>query len=171
MSEETPTLTITLYDNEFTVSAPYAEGHTVTAAEARALNQVRKENIANNNRKAVKEAMEIEDEKERAEALKTIAAEVAKYDAEYEFTLASSGGKRSTMSSLEKMARKLARNALAAKLKASGSTLKAYKEEKGDDNYTAKIIEISEMEAIQAMAKEMVDEEQARAKKLAAISA
>ena len=40
--------TITIQGVEFTVASPYAEGHTITEAEAKALNQVRAENIRNN---------------------------------------------------------------------------------------------------------------------------
>ena len=50
--------TINIYDEEFTVSTPYAEGHVITAAEAKALNQVRAENIANNFRAKIKAAKE-----------------------------------------------------------------------------------------------------------------
>ena len=43
--------TITILGEKFEITAPYAEGQTLTAVEARVLNQTRAENIGNNLRK------------------------------------------------------------------------------------------------------------------------
>ena len=50
------------------VAEPYAEGHTCTAAEAKALNQVRAENVRNNTRKATMDAIEAASSPEAAQA-------------------------------------------------------------------------------------------------------
>ena len=49
--------TISIYDIEFKVPQPYSEGHVLTAIEAKQLNQVFAENIANNQRAAIKKAI------------------------------------------------------------------------------------------------------------------
>lgn len=144
------TKTINIHGEAFEVSTPYAEGHTITAAEAKALNQVRAENIANNVRKAVKAALESENPEE---ALAQVHAAFAEYDKNYEFTLASARGSRSTMTPLEKEALKVAKAWLVQKLREAGTTLKAYTEANGKDAVQAKIAEIAEVEAIQKLAK------------------
>ena len=49
---------ITIAGQTFAVLQPYAEGHTITEAEAKALNQVRAENVRNNMAGKVKAAAE-----------------------------------------------------------------------------------------------------------------
>lgn len=120
---QTKSKTITIAGKTFDVSTPYEEGHTLTAAEAKALNQVRCENIRNNMAKAVKEGVEAG--KSDAE----LAQEVATYDAEYVFTLASTGGRR-VMDPVEKEARTLAKEAIKQKLAADGRKLKDIEKEK-----------------------------------------
>jgi len=78
------TKTMTIAGSLFEVSAPYVEGAVITAAEAKVLNQARAENVGNNFRKDVKEAMDKND-------LTAVTAEIAKYDAEYTFTLSNAG--------------------------------------------------------------------------------
>lgn len=120
----TPTTkTITIAGNQFDVSVPYTEGHTCTAAEAKALNQVRAENIRNNCAKAVKQA--VEEGKANGEIAKMVSA----YDADYVFTLASAGGGRS-VDPVEKEAKSLARGAIKTKLEKEGRKLKDIDKEK-----------------------------------------
>ena len=143
---------ISILGTEFTVTTPYAEGHAVSAAEAKALNQCRAENIANNFRKRVKDA------DGNAAALAEVTDEFNAYDATYEFTLASAGGSRSSMTPLEKEARKVAKAWISAKLKDAGKSLKVYTEEIGADGVKAKIAEVSEADAIVALAKKNLKE-------------
>lgn len=150
------TKTITIQGVMATVSQPYAEGHTITEAEAKALNQVRAENIANNKRREIKEMLEAEGATPESVA-KDVQKIVSAYDAEYVFTLASVST-RKTVDPLEKMARKIARDAISAKLKELGKTQKEYLAEHGDDAINSKIAELSEhpqvIEAAKAALKE-----------------
>lgn len=111
------TKSITIQGLSFDVSAPYNEGHTLTEPEARALNQVRAENIRNNMARKVKDAKETHGETLPDNVIKELTDEVAEYDANYEFTLASTGGSTRTLNPVEREARAIARTALRAKLK------------------------------------------------------
>lgn len=111
----TMTKTITIGGEQFTISAPYAEGQTISAAEARSLNQTRAENIGNNLRKLIKEAVEAGD---RAKA----EAAVAEADANYSFAMPGQSAPR-IVDPVEKEAHKLAREFVAAKLSAIGLKL------------------------------------------------
>lgn len=143
--------TILIDKVEVTVSAPYAAGHVVTEAEAKALNQTRAENIGNSFRTKIKAAKESGEEAKLAEVL----AEVAAYDATYVFAVRTAAA-RSTMSPIEKEALRLARMWLLDKLRASNMTFKDYKAAKGEDYVDAKLEEIAAQEAIQAQARKNV---------------
>lgn len=96
---------------EFPISQPYAAGHQLTDVEARVLNQVRAENIANNMRKIVREKGE------------AAAEEVAAYDASYTFTVPSTGTRR-TVDPVEREARAIARDAIRTRLAEDNRRLK-----------------------------------------------
>lgn len=147
------------------VSQPYEAGHQITEAEAKALNQVRAENIANNNRKTIKDMLE-EAGGDASKVAKKAAEIVAAYDAEYEFTLASVGGGRTKLDSLTKEARSIARELVVGKIKESGQTLKEYEEKNGKDKFTAKVIEVSEMPEVVKMAKAKLKEREGLAEAL-----
>jgi hypothetical protein len=103
-----------------TVSTPYAEGHALTAAEAKALNQTRCENISNAMRKRLNDmAVEGVIPADAAQAA------VAEYDAAYEFTLsgAGGGGRRPT-DPLEKECFAIARAEVTRQIKAQGLKVK-----------------------------------------------
>src|SRR5690348_10036589 len=72
---------ITVGGQQFEINQPYEEGHTLTAVEARVLNQVRSENIGNNFRKIVKEAGD------DAQKLQEVAQKVVDYDSKYNFAM------------------------------------------------------------------------------------
>src|SRR5688572_6489425 len=92
----------------FTISQPYEAGHACTDAEARALNQVRSENIGNNLRVMIKEAKEKRDAGDNS-AYDGLAAAVADYDAKYTFSMGGGGGGTSRkMDPIEREARSLA---------------------------------------------------------------
>ncbi len=105
---------ITIHEIELSVPQPYAEGHQLTAIEARQLNQVFAENIANNQRSALKKA---KDGGEGAPKLEDAIAAFNKHAGEYAFTGASAGGSRITLSPVEREARKLATAVVLSKLK------------------------------------------------------
>lgn len=108
------TKSITIAGHSFEVSTPYVAGHQLTEGEAKALNQVRCENIRNNTANKVKEALENGGDP---------ASIVAEYDQSYEFTLAATGG-RQVRDPVEREARSLARSAIKQKLAADGRKLK-----------------------------------------------
>lgn len=161
------TKTIQIAGVEVTVTTPYAEGHTINEHEARALNQTRAENIGNNFRAAIKAAVE---GKEGAKPLNEVLAELTEYDKNYVFSAGRVGG-GSTMTPLEKMKLKLARNWLVAKLKAEkGTTLKAYTEEVGEAQVESILEKVMETDQIEKLAKEELKRQEKTAGALAEIA-
>lgn len=128
---------------EFTVSLPYAEGHTVSAIEARVLNQTRSENISNGMRKKIEELRDVAGEPDAegktsmigysAEALEKAAALVAEYDASYTFA-SPSAGPRKTVDPLERMALTIARAHVTALIKQKGLKVKDVDAAKIEEN-------------------------------------
>lgn len=131
-----------------TISTPYTEGHTLNAAEAKALNAVRAENIGNNMRKMIAE-LKATDGSWSDEAKAKIAAEIATYDAEYAFSLGGGGGTPRVTDPLAKEAASIARTVLLGKLKDAGIARKDY----GEEKFAAKVAEIAALDSVQAAAK------------------
>lgn len=104
------TKTILLDGEKFEVRQPYSEGHICTAIEARQLNQVRAEGVANNMRKRVQEA-------KAAGKLDEARAQFLSYDAEYEFSLP---GRSTPIDPVEREATKLAKDWLRDQLSKKG---------------------------------------------------
>jgi len=126
---------ISIHEQSFTVSAPYIEGSVLNAAEARALNQTRAENIANNFRKRVKAALDGVPVKE-GEAVPTLAditAAIAEYDAIYNFAMPSPG--REPVDPVEREALKIAKQAVKENILAAGKKLKDIPEDKLEAAY------------------------------------
>ncbi len=148
--------------HSFDLSVPYAAGHVLTEGESRALNQVRHENIRNNKAKAVKEAG---DDAAKLEALR---AEIAKYDAEYEFPVAGTPATR--MDPLEREARATAKDYIKAKLAEKGrkpSDVPAgMTKEDWDAKYEAEVARLAATDEVLKIAKKALD---AKAKRLASI--
>ena len=138
------------------VADPYAEGHSCTAAEAKALNQVRAENVRNNTRKAVMEAIEAAGSPEAA--AKDVQKLISEYDASYEFTLASVGGGSTRLDPLTKECRSIAREYIAGKIKEAGLTQKEYLEKNGENAIKDKIVELAENDAVVKLAKKNLAE-------------
>lgn len=162
--------TITVQGEQFEVSQPYAAGHTCTEAEAKALNQVRAENIANNMRSKVKAAL---DGGEGAPSLDSVRSDFAKYDSEYEFTLASVGGGRTPVDPVEREARKIARELLKDHLAKTGQgkITELEKNEEAKEKIAAKIAEIaSSNEQVLDLAKKRVKEQEKLKKAMADVS-
>jgi len=126
---------ITIQGHVFSVATPYAEGHVVTEAEAKALNQTRSEAVRNNMASVIKaantaagtttdaEGKEVQNPLSDEAAAELVAA-VSEYDANYQFTLASVGGGRKTTDPVEAEALRLARSAITAQLKTAGRKVK-----------------------------------------------
>jgi hypothetical protein len=153
---------ITIAGLTFPVLQPYLAGHAITEAEAKALNQVRAENVRNNTASKVRAATE-GTAKEGEPTLETIAAYVAKYDAEYVFTLASVGGGRKSTDPNEVEALRIARTMFADFAASKKLTVKAIKERIGEEAYDAKIAEIAGREDVVKEAKRRVKARQAAA--------
>lgn len=155
---DTSNMTISIYKTPFDLRAPYAEGSVLTAIEAKQLNQVRAENISNNFRKKVDEALKAED---ADAALDAVRAEIAAYDAEYAFTSVRRSATARTP--LEAECIRQARAWLVQKLKSTDfKTLKAYTDAKGAEFVEAKIEEIADSEAIVKLAKQAIKDAEKR---------
>lgn len=144
----------------FEISQPYEEGHTLTAIEARVLNQTRSENIGNNARAKLKEMQENGASEAEMQQL------VAELDAEYEFTAAQAraGAK---LDPYEREARKKARELLKAHLAETGRKLtvppEGVSQEEWDEKIEAETDRIAAMPEIVKAAKQDVDARQKRA--------
>lgn len=152
---------ITIAGNRFEVTAPYDEGHVVTAAEAKVLNQVRGENLGNNLRKQIDALKNEAGELDKA-ATKEAQKLVTEADATYEFTLATAGARRST-DPLEKEIKSLATSVVNNNIKEQkGMTVKAFKaEEGGEERYAELVAQVSEMPQVIERAKAMLAEKSA----------
>lgn len=160
-SEGPVTKTLNILGFSVEISAPYVTGHPITAAEAKVLNQTRKENIGNNVRTKVKEIGEnpelSDDDKDLA-----VLALIAEVDSTYEFTMSNAGSTRPSADPFERMCISIAKDAVSAKIKAAGfRSVKAYKEEKGDAKYDSLIETASSNPAVQAIARKRLEEQAA----------
>lgn len=106
------TKTISISGEKFEVSEPYAEGHLISAIEAKVLNQTRAENIGNNFRSEVKEALT------NGHDLTEVRGKLAEYDGQYTFSMG--GSTRQPVDPVEREARKIARDAIKAQLASEG---------------------------------------------------
>lgn len=153
----------TINGAQYEVSQPYEEGHTITAIEARVLNQCRSENIGNNVRAKLKEMAEAE------ESEKAMQKYVAEFDSNYEFTAAAARS-AAKLDPYEKEAIKIGRALLKDHLAQDGRKLTVAPEGMTDEEWKEKVE--SEVERIAATdqvvkaAKQNVDARQKRADSL-----
>jgi len=143
---------ITIQGLSVEVNQPYEAGHQLSEAEAKALNQVRAENVGNNVRKAVKELAN-EDGSFTEEAAAEAQKLVSEKDATYEFTLASASAGRRVTDPLEIESRRIARDYVNGLIKDKGMTIKAYKDEKGEDKYDELVAQVMENPEVVKLAK------------------
>ena len=157
------TKTKTIEGRNFEISQPYAEGHVISAIEARVLNQTRSENIGNNVRAKLKAAIE---EGQDDNALAQLVAEV---DAAYEFTAAGTRA-AAKLDPYEREARKMARELLKAHLAESGRKLtvapEGLSQEEWDEKIEAEVDRIATIDTVLEAAKKEVDARSKRAQKL-----
>lgn len=156
-----------LLDIDFTVSQPYDEGYgPINAAEARVLNQTRRENLANNFRSQVQAF------KDGAEGAATSAEELqakfAELDAGYVFTIANTGTAARKLDPVEREARNIARDLLRQALADAGQKYSEVPEGSTEDEWAAfkeaKIDEIAAMEEVIKTAKATVKARQGAGK-------
>lgn len=138
----------------FEISQPYEVGHVLTEAEAKALNQLRSENIGNNMRKAVKEAKEKGD-------TSGLAAAVASYDSTYTFAMGGGGSSTRKLDPYEREAQKIAKELLKTKLAQTGRKLTDVPQDKTKEEWDQivqdKVDEIAVMDNVVKAAKKAVD--------------
>jgi len=106
---------VTIQGRQFVIPAPYAEGHSLDAAEAAAINQLYAENVRNNFASRIKKA---EDDKTTPPGQ----TELDGYCAEYKFGFRQPGAPK--LDPVESEARKLARVAVLESLKKKGTKAK-----------------------------------------------
>lgn len=104
----------------FQAPSPYAEGHTLNAAEASAMNGLLGENLRNNFAKTVSTAKEQAGEGNElsADTLTSLHAKFAEYAAAYQFSARGPG--RAPVDPVEKAARELGRKVVLDALNAKG---------------------------------------------------
>jgi hypothetical protein len=152
--------TISIDGIAFEVSTPYAEGHVLTVAEAKVLNQTRCENIGNNFRKAVKDA------KEKGGDMSAVASALREYDASYIFTVG--GTSRTPIDPIEAEAIRIAKEVVKAKLAEKGLKVKDYvANEANAAKYDAAVDKIASQDDTLKLAKQRV----ANKKKVADVAA
>jgi hypothetical protein len=127
---------LTIQDLEFEVEDKYEEGHTITANEAAALNQTRRENLRNNFAATIKslaaKAKEAGQDTNSDDFKRDLDSRFAQYAEDYEFNVRSA---RQTTSSdpVEDMAFKMAKEAVREALRNAGHKLKDVGNEKVEE--------------------------------------
>lgn len=157
-TSETPRREFTMQGKRFTAPTPFAEGHTCTAAEAHALNQILIENTRNNFAGKFKDAAE-----GKEGAVEPTQADFDAYVAEYEFgARRSASGTRTPVDPVEKEAFDMAFNLVKQKLAQVGRSIK---EAGGHEAIKAKAAQVLEThrDALIAKAKKVVAARQATA--------
>lgn len=161
-----PTKDKIIHGQPFQISQPYAEGHTLTAVEAKVLNQVRSENIGNNMRGLVKEAVE----KGTPEAITAVQAKITEYDNEYSFAIPGEGSARIT-DPYEKEGLALATKLIKESLAASGRKINVVPEGSTKEEWDAKVQaekeRIAALPEVVAAAKKNVDARKKQTESLA----
>lgn len=144
----------------FQVSAPYVEGHVLSPVEAKVLNQVRAENIGNNFREAVKEAIAKREAGDTA-AWDGLQAAFAEYDTSYTFSTPGTGGGARKLDPVEREAKSLAEAYVREDLRKKGRTMKAVPdgmtEEQWKEKLEATIEKLMGSDTILKLAKERVN--------------
>jgi hypothetical protein len=139
MNDTAKTEEITIQGHTFVAPVRYAEGHTLTANEAGALNQTYHENLRNNFASSVRKALEehygtkgedgkvsIPDDAElNDEQLAAVQAEFDAYAQAYEFGARRAGGARQSTDPVEREAINLAKTAIREALRKQGKKAEA----------------------------------------------
>jgi plasmid stability protein len=145
---------IRLRHYSFTISEPYAAGHSLSPAEAQALNSLRAENIRNNVAKLVTDAVAVLPDGALLppDIVAQLQDRIAAYDTGYEFVLKHTSGLKP--GSIEAEARNIARDHLLIEARRAGTDL-------SDSELAAQITELLKAEWVQLAAREKVARRQA----------
>lgn len=161
----------------FTLEDRYAEGHTLNANEAAALNQTRAENIGNNFRSDIIEAREKawlaangltevpegtkvpNDQALDAETLAALAAAFTEKASSYEFGVRSGGGGGRVTDPVQKEAKRIATETVTAAIKSQYGKLDAVDKER----FAALVAAYAAKDETQALARENVERARALA--------
>ena len=163
--------TIQIAGVNFEAPFKYAEGHGLTAVEAKALNQTRFENLRNNFASTVKASVE---GKEGALPQDQLAAKFAEYEASYDFATPGTGTGTARLDPIEKEAISLARDIVKQALAAKGRSYNPPKEASEDEkakfkaDIAAAVERVAAKDEVVAQAKKNVA---ARSKSIDAITA
>lgn len=148
--------TITIEGVDFVCTMPYDAGHTINEAEAKVLNQTRRENLGNNFRKQVKLFNE---GGEGAPTDEELQAQFAELDSTYIFTLATAGASRK-LDPEEREARKIAREYIRQELDKVGRKIGTAPEGMSDEDWEtaleAEVDRIAQADEVKKMAKDIV---------------
>jgi uncharacterized protein YnzC (UPF0291/DUF896 family) len=144
----------------FEVTLPYAVGHAINEAEARVLNQTRRENLGNNFRAKVRAHLDSVKAGDKPEFTEDeLRAQFAELDANYVFTVANVAA-AAKLTPEEREARKLAREYLKGELEKAGRKIGDAPEGMSDEDWKAVIEEevdrIAQDEAIVKIAKDTI---------------
>lgn len=144
---------------EFVVGQPFDEGHVCTAAEAKALNQIRAENIGNNWRSRVQAT--IAGEKD-ALSENDLRQAFAKYDDEYVITVGSVGSGKAQLTPLERECRRIAKGLVIAQLAKTSEAHPNGRKQKDIDPeaFEAQIARFAEHEQVLKLAKKNLKEQE-----------
>jgi hypothetical protein len=153
---------ISIFKATFPITAPYAAGHVLNEAEAKSLNQTRRENIGNGVRKQL-EKLKGEAEELAGEALVAATELVAKYDAAYVFAARNVVAR--IVDPLEKEVMSLARAQLTTMLKKQNKKLTDVEKAK-PEAVAAKLAEIAKNPVIIKLAKDRLKQREAMASEL-----
>lgn len=149
---------ISILDVEgFVCSMPYDAGHQINEAEARVLNQTRRENLGNNFRKLVSAYKEGADD---ALTLEELQKKFAEADAGYVFTLANASASRK-FTPIEREARNIARGLIRQELDKEGRKIgdvpEGFTQDEWDDAIEAQVDEFANLPEVVAIATETVN--------------
>ena len=140
----------------FELSTPYKEGHQCTEREAAVLNQTRLENIGNNWRASVKEALKYRDENNGdTSKLNEVRQQILEDDAKYEFGRI---GVRQPSDPVEREARAIAREAIKAQLAEEGQNIKDVDQEALENAVAATALQ----DDVMALARDRVESNRKR---------
>jgi hypothetical protein len=164
------TQAIVIQSYDFTIPAPYAEGHALNANEAAALNQLYAENVRNNSASRIKAAREAV-EKEGGEfsldtymvgegdAAVTLRQSIEDYAANYEFG-ARRTSTREPVDPIQREAQRIAKELVSQQLGAKGIKIK----DLADGVYDQHVAAVAANERVQKLATKRVKEREELAK-------
>lgn len=152
VTDETPRTEITIQGATFVAPEPYAEGHTLTANEAAAMNQLFHENLRNNFAAKVKAALESVGGAVDQLDQDSLQSEFDAYATSYEFG-ARRAGTRVPADPVGREAVKIARKMIADALKAKGIK----KDQLPEGRYDEMLEQLAKREDVVASAKSVVE--------------